>query len=117
MVDICTFDCCVVPTPLTNVYQLCVAGERVYVLSEDGLLAVIFKSGDPLLDAKTDDDDEGLDDQYKSKVVVISPDKLAAMDADAHNSSIVAGSDVEEMDADFQPHIMKAKPDGHPRTV
>lgn len=104
-----------VPFTGYKIFQISVALGRVYAIGEDGTLEVAFPKGDtlgqnvkPIIKAKDESDDE--DDtvtkgkEYERKAVKIEDIPETVVDhPDAHNASILAGSEAED-DEEEEPH-------------
>lgn len=104
--------------PLTGykVFQISVALGRVYAIGEDGTIEVAFPKGDtlgqnvkPVMKAKDESDDE--DDavmknkEYDRKSVKIEDIPETVVDhPDAHNASILAGSEAEDDEEEEHHH-------------
>lgn len=109
-VNTATFDRLKIPLDDEKIYQITVADHRVYAISENGTLQVLFRTRDKTLgeyrkksmkDSDDEDllsDDEGQLDKYKKKIVKITPNKDTIPEPDPMNSSIIAGSDNEDGD-------------------
>lgn len=103
--------------PLTGykVFQIAVAKGRVYAIGEDGTLEVAFPKGDtlgqnfkPVVKAKDESDEEDevvvKGKEYERKAVRIEDIPEDVVDhPDAHNASILAGSDIEDDEEEEQP--------------
>lgn len=127
-VNTATFDRLKIPMADDRIYQISVAAGRVYALSENGTLQVLYRTRDKLLgdyrkkslkDSDEEDDmlsdDEGQLDKYKNKMITITPNADAVQESDPLNSSIMAGSDHEDLeDGHMTP---KSKQDLHPRKL
>ena len=103
--------------PLTGykVFQIAVAQGRVYAIGEDGTLEVAFPKGDtlgqnfkPVMKAKDESDEEdevaakGKDYERKAVRIEDIPEDVVDL-PDAHNASILAGSDAEEDEQEEHP--------------
>lgn len=118
-VNTATFDRLKIPLVDDRIYQISVASNRVYAISENGSLQVLYRTRDKVLgeykkksmkDSDDEDlmsDDEGQLDKYKTKLVMITPNKDTVQEPDPLNSSIIAGSDHE--DGDETPHSISQK--------
>lgn len=99
-----------------KIFQISVALGRVYAIGEDGTLEVAFPKGDtlgqnvkPVLKAKDESDDEDetstKNKEYDRKSVRIEDIPESVVDhPDAHNASILAGSEAEDDEEEERHH-------------
>lgn len=108
--------------PLTGykIFQLAVAVGRVYAIGEDGTLEVAFPKGDtlgqnvkPVMKTNDDSDDDEAElkgKEYERKAVKIDDIPENVVDhPDAHNASILAGSDAEDEEEEHPIHETSVK--------
>lgn len=113
-VNVKTYETQEVPLTGYKIFQIAVAVGRVYAIGEDGTLEVAFPRGDtlgqnvkPVMKAGEDSDDEeeaGVKGkEYERKAVKIEDIPETVVDhPDAHNASILAGSEAEDEEEEEQ---------------